>query len=124
MTPRSILLVEDNGDDEFLTRRALSKAGIDALSYAADGQAALEMLLDQDRPLPEMVILDLRLPKIHGLTLLTELRRHPRTSSLPVLILSSTDDPKDREASIKLGAVAFLSKPLELSDLQQVFAEI
>lgn len=124
MTPRSVLLVEDNVDDEFLTRRTLNKAGIEFITYAADGQTALEMLLDQHPPLPEMVLLDLRLPKIHGLALLAELRRHPRTISLPVVVLSSSDDPKDREACNKLGAVAFLSKPLELSDLQLVLAEI
>jgi two-component system response regulator len=124
MRPRSILLVEDNVDDEFLTRRALSKAGITAVAFAPDGQVALDMLLDPEQPLPEMLILDLRLPKIHGLTLLAELRRHNRTMSLPVLILSSSDDPKDRQSCIKLGALAFFGKPLALNDLQQVFCEI
>lgn len=123
MTPRSVLLVEDNVDDEFLTRRTLNKAGITSITYAADGQTALDMLLDQYHPLPEMVLLDLRLPKIHGLTLLEGLRRHPRTISLPVVVLSSSDDPKDREACSKLGALAFLGKPLELSDLQRVFSK-
>lgn len=121
---RSIMLVEDNCDDEFLTRRTLRKAGLGEIIVAGDGEKALDMLLTTDHPLPEMLILDLRIPGIHGLTLLTELRRLERTMSLPVLILTSSNDPKDREACLKLGALAFLSKPLDLGELQQVLCRL
>ena len=120
MRPGSVLLVEDNVDDVYLTRRILHKAGVEVITVAGDGQEALEMLLPDALPLPGMVIIDLRLPRVSGLKLLAELRRQERTMALPVLILTSSDDPNDREACLKLGVLAFLSKPLELHDLQQV----
>ena len=120
MRPGSVLLVEDNVDDVYLTRRILHKAGVEVITVAGDGQEALEMLLPDALPLPGMVIIDLRLPRVSGLKLLAELRRQERTMALPVLILTSSDDPNDREACLKLGALAFLSKPLEMNDLQQV----
>ena len=120
MRPGALLLVEDNVDDVYLTRRILHKAGVEVITVAGDGQEALEMLLPDALPLPDMVIIDLRLPRVSGLKLLAELRRQERTMALPVFILTSSDDPNDREACLKLGALAFLSKPLELNDLQQV----
>lgn len=120
--PSSVLLVEDNIDDEFLARRVLRKAGITVIRVARDGQEALNMLLTSGEPLPEMLILDLRLPKIDGLKVFSELRRKERTMSLPVLILTSSDDPEDREACLRLGALAFLIKPLEPYDLKQLFS--
>jgi CheY-like chemotaxis protein len=116
------MLVDDNIDDVFLTKRTLRKAGIDAVRVASDGQEALDMLFAPGEPLPELLILDLRLPKIHGLKVFTEVRRNNRTKALPVLILSSSEDPKDCETCLKLGAIAFLNKPLEISSLQQVLA--
>jgi len=122
MIPESVLLVEDNIDDRFLTRRILRKAGINEVRVANDGQEALNLLLTPGEPLPEMLILDLRLPRVDGLKVFIELRRQERTMALPVLILTSSDDPMDREACLKLGAMAFLVKPLELNRLQQLLA--
>jgi CheY-like chemotaxis protein len=120
MKPRSVLLVEDNIDDQFLARRVLRKAGIETVRVANDGQAALDLLLDTDEPLPEMLILDLRLPGIDGLKVFAEMRRQERTIALPVLVLTSSDDPKDRDTCLTLGAIAFLIKPLELDDFNKV----
>jgi two-component system response regulator len=122
MMPRSVLLVEDNIDDAYLTKRTLRKAGIDEVKVAGDGQEALDTLLSSAEPLPELLILDLRLPKVHGLKLFAEIRRNKRTMALPVLILSSSEDPRDRETCLKLGAIAFLNKPLDLNSFQQVLA--
>jgi len=122
MIPESVLLVEDNIDDRFLTRRILRKAGINEVRVANDGQEALNLLLTPGELLPEMLILDLRLPRVDGLKVFIELRRQERTMALPVLILTSSDDPMDREACLKLGAMAFLVKPLELNRLQQLLA--
>jgi len=122
MMPESILLVEDNIDDQFLTRRILRKAGINVIRVANDGQEALNLLLTPGEQLPEMLILDLRLPRVDGLKVFVELRRQKRTMALPVLILTSSDDPMDREACLKLGAIAFLIKPLELNSLQQLLS--
>lgn len=116
------MLVEDNIDDKFLAERTLHKAGINTIRFAGDGQEALNILLAPDEPLPEMLVLDLRLPRIDGLKVFAELRRQERTRTLPVLILTSSDDPRDRETCLNLGAIAFLIKPMELSDLQQLFS--
>jgi CheY-like chemotaxis protein len=121
MMPKSVLLVEDNPDDRFLAERVLRKAGVTLIRKAEDGQTALDMLLTSGDTLPEMVILDLRLPKVDGLKVLSELRDNERSLALPVIILTSSNDPTDREACLKLGAIAYLNKPLELSALQQLF---
>lgn len=116
------MLVEDNLDDEFLTKRTLRKAGINSISVAGDGQEALNILLTSGEPLPELLILDLRLPRIDGLKVFAELRRHERTRALPVLILTSSDDPEDRETCFKLGAIDYLIKPLEFSEFQRLLS--
>ena len=116
------MLVEDNIDDKFLTQRILHKAGINSIRVAGDGQEALNILLTSGEPLPELLILDLRLPKTDGLKVFAELRRQERTKALPVLILTSSDDPADRETCFKLGAIDFLIKPLELSELKQLLS--
>jgi hypothetical protein len=121
MMPRSVLLVEDNADDVFITRRILRKAGIDTVSVASDGQEALDILLKSGEPLPDLVILDLRLPRVSGLKVFAELRGQEKTMTLPILVLTSSDDPMDRQECLKLGAIAYLIKSLELSEFQRVF---
>ena len=116
------MLVEDNIDDKFLTLRTLHKAGINSIRVAGDGQEALNILLTSGEPLPELLILDLRLPRTDGLKVFAELRSQERTKALPVLILTSSDDPEDRESCFKLGAIDFLIKPLELSELNQLLS--
>lgn len=121
MLPESVLLVEDNSDDVFLTSRVLRKAGITAVRVASDGQEALDILLGPAEPLPGLVILDLRMPRISGLKVLAEIRRNKRTMALPVLVLSSSEDPRDREVSLQHGVLAFLNKPLELAQFYALF---
>lgn len=121
MRPRSALLVEDNEDDRFLATRVLRKAGIADIRFACDGKEALDQLFSSANPLPEVMILDLRLPLIDGLKVFTDIRGQEKTLSLPVLVLTSSDDPYDRETCLKLGAIAFLTKPLTLEIIQQLF---
>jgi len=121
MLPKSVLLVEDNSDDVFLTNRVLRKAGITAVLVASDGQEALDILLNPAGQLPELLILDLRMPKISGLKVLGEIRRNKRTMALPVLVLSSSEDPRDREVCLQHGVIAFLNKPLELAQMITLF---
>jgi len=116
------MLVEDNIDDQFLAQRTLRKAGINSIRVAGDGQEALNILLAPGEPLPELLILDLRLPKTDGLKVFAELRRQEKTRALTVLILTSSDDPEDRETCFKLGAIAYLTKPLELSELKRLLS--
>jgi two-component system, response regulator len=87
----TILLVEDNPDDELLTRRALKKSGIpNRVAVVRDGAEALELLLGADH-LPRMVLLDLNLPKVDGLEVLRRLRADARTRSLPIVVLISRE---------------------------------
>lgn len=91
MNDETILLVEDNPDDELLTRRALKKSGIShRVSVVRDGEEALELLLGAEE-LPRMVLLDLNLPKVNGLEVLRRLRADARTRSLPVVALVSRE---------------------------------
>ncbi len=111
----SVMLVEDNCDDEELARWALKKLGITRVVVVRDGCEALGMLLGPGRLplLPDLVLLDLRLPRIDGITVLTRLRADERTRLLRVVILTSSEDPRDRETCRNLGVLAFLSKPLK-----------
>ena len=115
-----IVLVEDNRDDEELALWSLKKAGVQEVTVARDGVEALRLLLGEgERPplRPELVLLDLRLPKIDGIEVLQQLRNDERTRTLPVIILTSSEDPHDKKLCTELGALAFLSKPLEANFL-------
>ena len=94
MNEKTILLVEDNPDDELLTRRALKKSGIrNKVSVARDGAEALDVLFGAGE-LPRLVLLDLNLPKVDGLEVLRRLRADERTRSLPVAVLISREGEK------------------------------
>jgi CheY-like chemotaxis protein len=110
-----ILLVEDNADDEFLAMVVLKRLGIESVSVARDGCRALEILHGGVGGVaqPDLVLLDLRLPKVDGLKVLQKIREDSRTAHLPVLVLSSSEDPGDKESCRKLGIVGFVAKPLK-----------
>ncbi len=92
MDDRTILLVEDNPDDELLTRRALKKSGIpNRVSVVRDGAEALDLLFGVEQ-LPRLVLLDLNLPKVDGLEVLRRLRADERTRGLPVVVLVSKEE--------------------------------
>lgn len=116
-----VLLVEDNPDDEFLAKWVLNRVGIAAVSVARDGREALDMLHAEkaDGALPDLVILDLRLPKIDGLEVLKRIRVDVCTATLPVIVLSSTEDAGDRDSCRRLGIIDFISKPLKVAALRK-----
>src|SRR5579871_6677815 len=102
-----ILLVEDNPNDAELTLRALRKSDIGArLAVARDGAEALEYLLS-NRPRPKVVFLDLKLPKIDGLEVLRRVRADDRTRSLPVVVLTSSQEERDISECYKLGVNSY-----------------
>lgn len=126
MKRKSILIVEDNHQDELLILRALERAGLDCrLNVVRDGQQALDYLLgegeygDSLMPLPDMVFLDLSLPRVGGLDVLIQLRAHPRTQGLPVCVLTSSDEASDIRNAYLNGANGYVVKPLDF----QVFAD-
>ena len=110
MNPLRVLLVEDNRDDAELAVWALREVGITEVAVAWDGTHALELL---GSITPDLVLLDLRLPLMDGLDVLAEIRRDPRLKHLRVIILTSSENPRDMAACQALGVTAFLSKPLD-----------
>lgn len=120
MTDLTVLLVEDNRDDEELALWSLKKTGFSKVTVAHDGLEALSMLFSEpEKQLPDIVLLDLRLPKIDGLEVLRQLRCDDRTKALKVFVLTSSEDPQDKKVCSELGVVAFFSKPLEGEKLAQ-----
>jgi CheY-like chemotaxis protein len=113
-----LLLVEDDRDDEFLAKVALKRVGLENVTVAHDGKMAVDMLFGSNRLNPDMILLDLRLPKIDGLQVLQKIREDASTKNIPVLIMTSSNDPGDKEFCINLGVVAILSKPLKEADLR------
>src|SRR5688500_18459639 len=101
---KCILLVEDNPDDEALTLRALKKNNIlNEVFIARDGAAAIDYLLgDPARSVPQLILLDLKLPKIDGLEVLRRIRSDPRTRLLPVVVLTSSKEDRDLVESYSL----------------------
>jgi CheY-like chemotaxis protein len=120
MNKRPILLVEDNPDDVTFTLRAFEKNKIlNEIVVASDGEKALELLLtDNASPAlrPALVLLDVKLPKIDGMEVLRRIRRHPRTRSLPVIVLTTSSEESDIVNSYRLGANSFVRKPVVFSD--------
>ena len=119
-----ILLVEDNADDEALTRRALQKNNVkNELMVAHDGQEALDLLFSGGR-LPQLVLLDLKLPKIDGLEVLRRLRADERTKLLPVVILTSSTEERDLVNGYSLGANSYVRKPVDFTEFTEAARQL
>jgi CheY-like chemotaxis protein len=128
----SLLLVEDNEDDVFLMRRALTRAGlVNPLHVVGDGEQAVSYLGGVDRfrdraayPLPGLVFLDLKLPRKSGHDVLRWVRQQDQLKSLVMVVLTSSDQPSDIAQSYRLGANSYLTKPPmieQLHDLAKAF---
>lgn len=124
MDSKVILLVEDNPDDEALTLRAFKKNNItNSVVVARDGVEALDYLFGTGAhagrdvsELPQLVILDLKLPKLDGLEVLRRLRAGPHTKLLPVVILTSSNEERDRLEGYGLGANSYVQKPVDFGE--------
>lgn len=120
MTTRSILLVEDNPDDEMLTLRALKKNNIlNEISVAHDGAEALEVIFakaSNGGPLPGLILLDLKLPKVDGLEVMRRIRADERTRIIPVVILTGSKLEEDILAGYQGGANAYVRKPVNFAE--------
>ena len=113
--PKTILLVEDNADDEQLTLRAMRQSDIpNIIRVARDGAEALDKLFGAGQDyLPDLVLLDLKLPKVNGLEVLQKIRANEMTKTLPVVILTSSDEERDIVESYELGANSYIRKPVD-----------
>jgi len=132
MENKMILLVEDNPDDEALTLRALQKNNIgNDLSVVHDGAEALDFLFctgayaDRDpHDKPQVVLLDLKLPKVDGLDVLRRLRADDRTRLLPVVILTSSREEQDLMMSYSLGANSYVRKPVDFNQFVEAVRQL
>lgn len=132
MSDKMILLVEDNPDDEALTVRALTKNNIaNNLTVVRDGVEALDFLFCREayadrnpHEYPEVILLDLKLPKVDGLEVLRQIRADERTSLLPVVILTSSKEEQDLVKSYSLGANSYIRKPVDFSQFVEAIRQL
>lgn len=123
ITLRTILLVEDNPDDEELTLRALQRNNIsNQVVVVRDGQEAVDWLEGtgphagrDPADIPALILLDLKLPKVDGLDVLRRLRANPRTALVPVVILTSSKEDRDRASGYQSGANSYVQKPVDFT---------
>ena len=124
MTKKSILLIEDNADDETLTLRAFRKCGIACqITVARDGAEALEFLSENGGGQADLVLLDLKLPKMNGIQVLERLRSDERTRELPVVVVSTSNYERDISACLALGVRGFLQKPVDCHELAKIIGD-
>lgn len=128
-TPSShrILLVEDNPFDLDLALRAFGRGGDAAqLEVARDGEEALAFIeqWEAGRPLPAVILLDIKLPRVHGLEVLRQLKSHPRFSHLPVVMLTTSAEAADLGQAYELGANSYVVKPVNFERFIEVAEQI
>jgi CheY-like chemotaxis protein len=127
-TPLHVLVAEDEIGDVLLLERAFAKAGVSAPVYvAADGQEVLDYLEGVppfnnpvQYPLPDLLLLDLHLPRVNGFEVLTRIRNHPKLSQMLVVILSSSNHPEEIQRAGALGANSYIVKPQDPTELVEV----
>ncbi len=127
MNEKTVLLVEDNADDEFFTCRGLSASGVPlTLHVARDGAEALAMLFNVSgsQLSPDLIVLDLNMPKLDGIAVLVKLRQEKRTRLTPVVMLTSSAQPDDVARAYEAGANSYLAKPLNTSRMEELVGEM
>lgn len=129
ITERPILLIEDNPDDEALTLRAFGKNVLkNPVIVARDGIEAIDYLFGEfagngngarRNPMPRVILLDLKLPRIDGFEVLRRIRADEQTALLPVVILTTSSEPRDIHQAYQLGANSYIRKPVDYQDFVQ-----
>ena len=127
-----ILLVEDNSNDELLTLRAFKKNNVlNTIDVVRDGQEALDYLFcegeysTRNKEInPQIILLDINLPKIDGLEVLRQLRANERTALIPVIIMTTSEEQNDLINSYKLGANSYIRKPVELDNFMEAIKQL
>jgi len=123
-----ILLAKDNEDDAILLQRAIRTAGVSAgLQVVRDGQEAIDYLAGNtpfaDRtkhPFPNLMLLDLRMPRVDGFEVLKIVRRRLRITQLPVIVLTNSENPSDIKRAYELGATSYFRRPDSLEGLDEM----
>ena len=132
MNNKVILLVEDNPDDVKLTMRALKKANVlNEVVVAQDGAEALDYLFGAGKyagrdvnQKPQVVLLDLKMPKVDGFEVLQRIRADERTKLLPVVVLTTSSEDKDRVASYQFHANSFVRKPVDFNQFTEAVRQL
>ena len=132
MNAVEILLVEDNPHDLELTMRALRKNNLaNAVTTVSDGEAALDFIFARgrfaDRDInhhPRVVFLDLKLPKVDGIEVLRQVKADERTRSIPIVVVTSSAEERDRVESYQLGVNSYVVKPIEFDAFVKTIAEL
>jgi two-component system response regulator len=132
MSERTILLVEDNPDDEEFTLRALRRAHVrNEIVVARDGSEALDYLFGQGlhagrdmTSMPAVVLLDLKLPKLSGVEVLRRIRADAQTRFIPVVVLTSSNEEEDMLDSYESGANSYVRKPVEFAAFADAVAKL
>ncbi len=123
-----ILLVEDDPDHETLAIRALRKANVaNEITVARDGAEALDYMqgiVGGTNPVPQLVLLDLKLPKVEGLEVLRTIRANDKTALLPVVVLTSSDEERDIVSSYRLGVNSYIRKPVNFTDFAEATRQL
>lgn len=122
---RLIMLVEDDPDHELLTIRALKKSNVaNDVRVARDGEEAIDMLFGPNAIKPQVILLDLKLPKVEGLEVLRRIRASDTTRMLPVVVLTSSDEERDVIASYQIGVNSYIRKPVNFNDFAEATRQL
>lgn len=124
---RPILLVEDNPVDIDLTRRAFARQKVsNPIEVARDGEEALDWIRrwEDGATLPAVILLDLKLPRVSGIEVLRHLKTHPRFSTIPVVILTTSSEDSDVKSAYALGANSYIVKPVDFDKFQHVVQQV
>ena len=128
MSESMILLIEDDPDHEALAIRALRKANVaNEIKVARDGAEALEYIqgvADGSQRAPQLILLDLKLPKVEGLDVLRAIRANDKTVLLPVVVLTSSDEERDIVASYRIGVNSYIRKPVNFTDFAEATKQL
>lgn len=124
---RPILMIEDNAMDVDLTRRAFKRSKLgNPLKVLWDGEEAVDYVDSRQEgdQLPVVVLLDLKLPKVHGLDVLRHMKAHPRFKKVPVVILTTSREDRDIETAYEIGVSSYIVKPVDFVKFAEIAAQI
>lgn len=122
---KRFLLVDDDKDDTFLFGEVLAEVD-PAIQFvtAGDGQEALEQLVVDEKPLPDLIFMDLNMPRMDGKQCLFEIKQHEKLQHIPVMMYTTSSHSTDIEQSMQLGAVCFITKPSDFKELKNILSII
>lgn len=132
MEEKLILLVEDDPDDEYVTVRTIKQCKVkNRIDVTHDGDEATDYLFRKGKyadlnntPLPELIILDLKLPKKNGIEVLNEIRNNDKTKFIPVIILTSSEEESDLIKSYESGANSYITKPVDTNKFKNIIQQM